>query len=334
MGFYTGDPSGSLAAASAPSYCVRGNWGGVASGAAPTRYCASESEVTVIADRIPRGKPPSRFRERSSSSLSQISSHLRVTQRVILATAVLTLTTGAALAAASGPAAAAATHSSDVRRACAATSNPGFAACMVLIRTDVKQRNEAQVSPQAPPNGYGPSSLQSAYKLPSSTAGTGQIVAVVDAYNDPDAVSNVATYRSTYGLPACNTTTKAGCLTVVNQNGAASPLPANSGSTGWATEESLDVDMVSAICPACHIYLVEADTPSFKNLGTAVNASVNVLHAGFVSNSYGGNDSTKNKTYDTDYYKHKGVAVTASAGDDGYQVNYPAASRDVTAVGG
>ena len=266
--------------------------------------------------------------------MSQISSHLRVTQRVILATAVLTLTTGAALAAASGPAAAAATHSSDVRRACAATSNPGFAACMVLIRTDVKQRNEAQVSPQAPPNGYGPSSLQSAYKLPSSTAGTGQIVAVVDAYNDPDAVSNVATYRSTYGLPACNTTTKAGCLTVVNQNGAASPLPANSGSTGWATEESLDVDMVSAICPACHIYLVEADTPSFKNLGTAVNASVNVLHAGFVSNSYGGNDSTKDKTYDTDYYKHKGVAVTASAGDDGYQVNYPAASRDVTAVGG
>jgi subtilase family serine protease len=267
--------------------------------------------------------------------LSQFISHLRVTQRVILATAVLTLTTGAALAAVSGPAAAAATHSSNVRRACAATTKPGFAACMVLIRTDVKQRNEAQVGPEAPTGyGYGPSSLQSAYKLPSSTAGAGKVVAVVDAYNDPDAVSNLATYRSAWGLPACNTTTKAGCLTVVNQSGAASPLPANSGSTGWATEESLDVDMVSAICPACQIYLVEATTPSIKNLGAAVDSSVSVLHAGFVSNSYGGTDSTKDKTYDKDYYLHKGVAVTASAGDDGYQVNYPAASKDVTAVGG
>ena len=69
-------------------------------------------------------------------------------------------------------------------------------------------------------SGYGPSQLQSAYKLPSSTAGKKQIVAVVDAYNDPKAVSDFNTYRSSWGLPACNTTTKAGCLTVVNENGA------------------------------------------------------------------------------------------------------------------
>ena len=250
----------------------------------------------------------------------------------------MALTGGVALAAAAGPAAAAGSAhratAPDVRRACAAATKAGTAACLVLIRTDVKQRTQAEVVNVPTGYGYGPSSLQSAYKLPSSTGGTGQVVAVVDAYNDPNAVSDVATYRSAWGLPACNTTTKAGCLNVVNQNGAASPLPTNSGSTGWATEESLDVDMVSAICPACHIYLVEANSPSFANLGTAVNSAVNVVHAKFVSNSYGGGDSTNDRTYDKKYYKHAGVAVTASAGDSGYGVSYPAASRFVTAVGG
>ena len=220
-------------------------------------------------------------------------------------------------------------------RACAETDLPNTAACMVLVRTDVPQLSAAVVGHSGPTNdGYNPSQLQSAYKLPSSTDGSGQIVAAVDAYNDPNAVSDFNTYRSSWGLAACNTSTKAGCLTVVNQNGAASPLPANSGSSGWATEESLDVDMVAAICPLCHVYLVEANTPSIANLGTSVNSAVSVLHAKYVSNSYGGGSSSSDPSYDTAYYKHKGVAVTASAGDDGYGVSYPAASRFVVAVGG
>ncbi len=151
-------------------------------------------------------------------------------------------------------------------RACALPTLVNEMACMVLVRTDVPQRSAAAVGNGAPVgSGYGPSQLQSAYKLPSSTAGKKQIVAVVDAYNDPKAVSDFNIYRSSWGLPACNTTTKAGCLTVVNENGATSPLPMNGGSTGWATEESLDVDMVAAICPNCHVYLVEAN--SQFNLG-------------------------------------------------------------------
>jgi subtilase family serine protease len=268
--------------------------------------------------------------------LSQFLTGSRLAKRVCFATAILTLMGGVALAA-SGPAAAASSRNSasNIRRACPVTNRAGQMACMVLVRTDVKQRTEAQLGPNVPTGyGYGPSQLDSAYKLPSSTAGAGQIVAVVDAYNDPTAVSDVATYRSAWGLPACNTTTEAGCLTVVNQSGAASPLPTNSGDTGWATEESLDVDMVSAICPKCHIYLVEADGPSTKDLGTGVDSAVKVLHAEFVSNSYGGRDSSRDASNDKLYYKHKGVAVTASAGDDGYGVSYPAASKDVTAVGG
>ena len=177
--------------------------------------------------------------------------------------------------------------------------------------------------------GYGPSQLQSAYVLPSSTAGSGQTVAIIDAYNDPNAASDLATYRSSAGLPACGN----GCFSVVNQNGATSPLPSSAGTTGWDVEESLDVDMVSAICPLCHIILVEANSPTTQNLGTAVNSAVS-LGAKFVSNSYGGWESSSDPSFDTSYYNHPGVAVTASAGDSGFGVEYPAASPYVTAVGG
>jgi subtilase family serine protease len=166
------------------------------------------------------------------------------------------------------------------------------------------------------------------------TGGAGESVAVVDAYNDPNAVSDLATYRSSWSLPACNTETGAGCLSVVNQHGNASPLPANAGSTGWDVEESLDVDMVSAICPNCHIYLVEASEPTTADLGTGVDSAVSKLHVDFVSNSYGGSQSSQDPTYDTKYYQHAGAAIVASAGDSGYGVSYPAASRYVTSVGG
>ena len=251
--------------------------------------------------------------------------------------AVLGTSVTAASAAQAAPARAGAQHSVDYRRACAVNRTPGMAFCMAFIRTNVKQRSQASLGGRgfAPVgDGFGPSSLQSAYNLPSGTAGAGQSVAVVDSYNDPNAVSDVATYRSSWGLPACNTTTKAGCLTVTNQNGAASPLPTDSGSTGWATEESLDVDMVSAICPKCHIYLVEANSPSIANLGTSVKSAVSKLHVAYVSNSYGGSQSAQEPTWDTKYYQQAGNAIVASAGDGGFGVSYPAASQFVTAVGG
>ena len=219
----------------------------------------------------------------------------------------------------------------DYRRACAVTTVPGRDACMVLIRTNVQHRSQNALGPGAAPvgDGYGPASLQSAYVLPSSTAGSGQTVAVVDAYDDPDAASDLSTYRSDWGLPACGT----GCFSKVNQNGAASPLPAAAGSTGWDVEESLDIDMVSAVCPLCHIILVEVSSPSTASLGTGVNSAVS-LGASYVSNSYGGSESSSDNSYDASYYNHPGKAIVASAGDNGYGVSYPAASADVVSVGG
>ena len=217
----------------------------------------------------------------------------------------------------------------DYAAACAKAPS-GQMACMALVRTNVTQHALAAL-PNAIPGGvgYGPSNLQSAYALPSASAGSGQTVAIVDAYNDPNAASDLAAYRSAAGLPACGS----GCFSVVNQNGATSPLPSNAGTTGWDVEESLDIDMVSAICPLCHIILVEANSPTTQNLGTAVNSAVS-LGAKYVSNSYGGSESSSDSSFDTSYYNHAGVAVTASAGDSGFGVEYPAASRYVTAVGG
>ena len=217
----------------------------------------------------------------------------------------------------------------DYRAVCTTHPAAGQATCLSLIRTDVRPALTAQPS-ASPFTAYGPPNFQAAYNLPSSSAGSGRTVAIVDAYKDPDAASDLAAYRSYYGLPPAH-------LTIVNQNGQASPLPPDAGSNGpasngWALEESLDLDMVSAICPNCKILLVETDDNYFSNLGTGVNTAVS-MGAGYVSNSYGGPEFDGESSYDT-YYDHPGVAVTVSAGDDGYGVEYPAASRHVTAVGG
>jgi subtilase family serine protease len=70
-----------------------------------------------------------------------------------------------------------------------------------------------------------------------------------------------------------------------------------------------------------------------SNLGTAVNTAVR-LGAKFVSNSYGSGDTTYDSYYDTNYFNHPGVAITAASGDSGYHLLYPASSPYVTAVGG
>jgi subtilase family serine protease len=152
-------------------------------------------------------------------------------------------------------------------------------------------------------------------------------VAVVDAYNDPNAESDLAVYRSTYRLPAC--TTASGCFRKVDQNGGTS-YPG--GNVGWAQEESLDLDMVSAVCPNCHILLVEATTNSFLDLFTAEDTAAR-LGANAISNSYGGGEFSSETFYES-HYNHPGVAITASSGDNGYGVQFPAASRYVTSVGG
>src|SRR5207237_463385 len=141
-------------------------------------------------------------------------------------------------------------------------------------------------------NGLGPADLQSAYKLPSATKGAGQTVAIVDAFDDPNAESDLAVYRQQYRLPPC--TTGNGCFKKVDQRGGTNYPPPNA---LWALEISLDIDMVSAICPKCHILLVEADINRGRPLGHAVNEAIR-LGAKQVSNSYGGRQKRKDAFLD------------------------------------
>ncbi len=213
----------------------------------------------------------------------------------------------------------------------------GQASCLAIAVTNPDGSTPAATSPLAGPNavspaatpaGFGPTDLQSAYSLASAaaSAGGGETVAIVDAYDDPNAASDLATYRSTYGLPACGP----GCFTKLNQNGGTT-YPA--GNSGWAEEISLDLDMVSAICPNCKIMLVEASTANFTDLGTAVNTAAR-LGATQISNSYGGGESAAENNWSTSYFNHPGIDIMVSSGDNGYGVEYPSASQYVTAVGG
>jgi subtilase family serine protease len=223
-------------------------------------------------------------------------------------------------------------HSPDHGHRVCGQAAAGTASCFAEVLVDSKGSHVSPFrSPTAAPaatvSGKTPTDIQSAYGLTGLSA-KGGTVAIVDAYGYPNAASDLAVYRSHFGLPAC--TVASGCLKIVNQSGGSS-LPAFN--VGWADEQALDLDAVSAACPDCKILLVQASSASMANLGTAVNTAAR-LGATAISNSYGSTGDLADTTYGT-YYNHPGIAVTASTGDNGYKgPSYPASSRYVTAVGG
>jgi hypothetical protein len=212
----------------------------------------------------------------------------------------------------------------------------------------------------ATPDLYTPGYLQEAYDTGwlSASAGTGKTVAIIDAYGDSTAVSDLSTFRSTYGLPVLSTCGPASiathssggpCLTVVSQTGSTTSLPTQSSS--WEDEMSLDLDAVSALCPNCNILLIETKSNSYPNLATG-DAEALKLGVKLISNSFGGPMSG-----DSDYFTQMeantndeaGAETFASTGDsgayaaDGYtaagqtnadQAPYPASEPGITAVGG
>ncbi|MFL6099910.1 MAG: hypothetical protein ACJ71T_08155 [Actinomycetales bacterium] len=256
------------------------------------------------------------------SLVSPVSTKRSTKRAVALTTALVTSLTTAAVLATAQPGQAAA----NTQHSCA-TAQAGQAACLAIVRTDRQMTRAQAAAALAAPSGYGPSQIQSAYKLSGLNA-SGRTVAIVDAYDDPTAEADLGVYRSQFGLPAC--TTANGCFRKISQTGTTT-YPAKNG--GWAQEISLDLDMVSAACPTCHILLVEANTASFANLGTAVNRAAGAAGVVAISNSYGGSDAP-DSTYGH-YYNHPGIAVTASTGDGGYQGgSFPADSAYAVAVGG
>ncbi|HEX3670151.1 MAG TPA: S8 family serine peptidase [Candidatus Cybelea sp.] len=191
----------------------------------------------------------------------------------------------------------------------------GRPTCLALIES------KSGISPSV--SGWAPSDFQTRYNLPSSTNGSGQIVAIVDAYDNPNVATDLAAYRTQFGLGTAN-------FAKYNQQGQMKNYPR--GSTGWGIEIDLDVQMVSAACPLCTIYLVEANSSDNSDLQTAEAEAV-TLGAHIVSNSwicYGSYDCV-----DTKDFSKPGVLYTAGTGDEGYDnIGAPAALTSVVSVGG
>jgi subtilase family serine protease len=174
--------------------------------------------------------------------------------------------------------------------------------------------------------GLTPRDLQSAYRLPSATGGSGQVVAVVAAYDDPRAESDLNVYRAHFQLGSCTSTN--GCFEKIDEYGARGHYPP--ADRGWAGEMSLDLDAVSAVCPKCRLLLVEATSNSTSDLGFAVKAAARA-GASVISNSYGGYEYAP---YDPNFDQRGKAIVVAGTGDSGYFPEQPASFATVVAVGG
>jgi subtilase family serine protease len=201
----------------------------------------------------------------------------------------------------------------------------GFANCLAIV---LKPTGIHANTTKDLPDGLAPKDLQHAYNLPSMTAGKGQMIAIIDSYDNPIAEKDLAVYRATFGLPLC--TAANGCFRKVDQDGGKKyPQP----DASWASEISLDLDMVSATAPNSHILLVEANTANLSDLGRAVDTAAR-MGATVISNSYGSLETAHDATTMAHYFNHPGVVITASSGDSGYGVQLPAAYNTVVAVGG
>ncbi len=222
-----------------------------------------------------------------------------------------------------------------VRQLCPAAGS-GHARCAaeaLVLRSNgaLVHPRVARASAGSPVYGDAPTYLQQAYDLSSLSQlnGNGDTVAIVDAFNDSTAESDLQAYRSFYNLPAC--TTANGCFRKINEHGGSTP-PATS-DAGWAQETSLDLDAVSAICPNCHIVLVEASSTYSNDMETAMQtAAANGANQISASWTITSSDAPPGQ------YTFPGIATVAATGDVGYvgpnEDNFPAALPGVTAAGG
>jgi hypothetical protein len=285
----------------------------------------------------------SRLGEDGEMHRTRIESRRRNTYTYVVAVCALLTAIGAVAAA--SPVAAAATRPpagapANLQQAMAARAvdpgcgvvEPGHSQCDLKILRAPKGVTAATKCTVSEKAGYSACNIQSSYLLTtlSSSKGAGETVAVVDAYDDPKAAADLSVYRKANGLAAC--TVANGCFKKLNQEGKSGPLP--SGDMGWGGEISLDLDMVSAVCPKCHITLIEANSSGNGDLYSAVAEAV-ALHANVVTDSWGSGEYNGETGWDGDF-DFSGVPIVFSSGDGAYGggVQYPSASRYVTSVGG
>lgn len=212
---------------------------------------------------------------------------------------------------------AASSANAQVRAVCA-PAPAGYARCDAVIST-------SRTTPGGVIAGYTAAQLRDAYKI-AAEGNTSTVVAIVSAFGYPHAEADMGTYRAEFGLAAC--TTANGCFKKLNQSGQQENYPKKN--TGWSDVQALNLDMASAMCPKCSLWLLEANNNSLKNLSVAVKTAAD-LGAHAIANSYGAGGPVKKKIINA--YRLPGIAVTASAGA-GFDAEFPAWSNYVIAVGG
>jgi hypothetical protein len=238
-----------------------------------------------------------------------------------------------------------------------APPTPGRITCFAIRNAPVSvkpgTRLPAGVHPQdgfgnGENGGYSPADLEALYGYSRTKGGKGQTIGIVDWFDDPNALSDLDTFDSQYGFQAETATS----FRKVNQNGLAVPLPPPSatdqGGNDTSPEISLDIQSARAVCAACKIVLVEAQSPTDTNLAKAENTAVR-LGATEVSNSFGGAEFHGLPARFVKAFNHPGVVITASTGDDGWYswdfanesggrsfnvANTPSTLRTVVSVGG
>ncbi len=188
--------------------------------------------------------------------------------------------------------------------------------------------------------GWSPENLKSAYKLPA-TGGKGETVAIVDAFNYPDAEADLKVFREHYKLvykgteTACTRANE--CFKKINQKGESAESETATlyptANRSWSKEMSLDLDMVSAVCPECKLLLVESNTNSTEDLDTA-EAEAATESPVAISNSWGNAGEYFEETENDTYFDHPGIPIVFAAGDTGYGPKYPATSPYVISAGG
>ncbi len=217
----------------------------------------------------------------------------------------------------------------------------GVAKPEFMIEHLVSVRSDASFAP----DGLTPSLIRQAYGVNQAMFGSvtgdgsGQTIAIIDAYNAPTITTDLHTFDSLYGLPDPT-------LVRINQNGGTS-LPGDDPSgrgDSWAVETSLDVEWAHAIAPKAKIVLVEASSDDDSDLYAAINTARNYTGVSVVSMSWGGDESSTDPSFNSDFTTpsgHTGITFLASSGDSGAygstgtkKVGYPAASPNVVAVGG
>jgi subtilase family serine protease len=220
------------------------------------------------------------------------------------------------------PAAAQGANGNASYRAVCPSPPAGYGHCHALVVDDSHGNPLATGSP----TGLSPATIDHVYGFPGGSAGAGKTIAIVDAYDDPTAASDLNTFSNEFGLPTCTTSNP--CFSKVNQTGGTSYPRADS---GWGLEISLDIQWAHAIAPGAKILLVEASSNSFANLMAAEDYAK--AHAQYVSNSWGSSEFSGETGYDS-HFAQSGVSFFVSSGDAGLPAEWPSASPNVISVGG